>query len=487
MDPEVIIIGDDNVEHVFPAGFDPKRAATIVRQQTSAAPTTGKGPQDVAPATAKPSPAERTWGDTITDALPAIGATIGGIAGGSKGLPTGALAAGIGGAAGSGYQQLINHAKEIPGAVVDIVHNLLNGNAKATLGGFVQGAKEGALAAGEEGLTQSALDLGGGIAGKAVIRPAAEAVTKFAFRPTRQALKTAPNLVRDILDNSIPLSEKGLAKAEARTGASRAVADKMVEDLENAPNRWLNDPNLGTFGSKRATVQGELIDPVFNTVRKGSNPNAVGAVEQRALRQGGRKTLANAEEDLIASNPREVGPKRLHEIKRAEGAAAGRIWTQSGEKQALKGKIAADIHNAADDALSRRLGPKFGEANAETQRRLMVQKTVEDALGASAAESHVPNAYDQFLLMRGLATGNPVDTAIAVAREAGRFRRGMAAFGRGVNQVQAKRLPTEAVRYGRELIQEDETNADIRRKQNANRTPAKKAQVDALYEKYSQR
>lgn len=33
--PEVVIVGADGKEHVFPAGFDPKRAAEIVRQQAS--------------------------------------------------------------------------------------------------------------------------------------------------------------------------------------------------------------------------------------------------------------------------------------------------------------------------------------------------------------------------------------------------------------------------------------------------------------------
>lgn len=32
--PEVVILGTDGTEHVFPPGFDPKRAAQIVRQQT---------------------------------------------------------------------------------------------------------------------------------------------------------------------------------------------------------------------------------------------------------------------------------------------------------------------------------------------------------------------------------------------------------------------------------------------------------------------
>ncbi len=39
---EVVIVGDDGTEHVFPPGFDPKRAAGIVRVQ-SAHPVSGTG------------------------------------------------------------------------------------------------------------------------------------------------------------------------------------------------------------------------------------------------------------------------------------------------------------------------------------------------------------------------------------------------------------------------------------------------------------
>lgn len=42
-DQEVVIIGADGKEHVFPAGFDPKRAASIVKQQTKPAPARQPG------------------------------------------------------------------------------------------------------------------------------------------------------------------------------------------------------------------------------------------------------------------------------------------------------------------------------------------------------------------------------------------------------------------------------------------------------------
>ena len=422
------------------------------------------GPQDE-------HPQQRSWTDTVVDSLPAAGATVGGILGGIGGT---AFGLGFGGVPGSvGGAALGGSAGE---ATRELVNRFRGKEAPASAG-------EAASEIATEGLKQGALDAVGGAVGKYAIQPVARGFTKFAFKPTAQALKLNPEIAQDILDNSIGLSQKGLGKAEARTTASRQVADQMVEDLENQPNKWLNHPQTGTFGTKRASVQAELVDPVFNTVRKGSEPNAVGSVEQRALKQAGRKALDNAEQDLITSNPIEVGPKRLHEIMRAEGRAAGQIWTQGSEKQAVKGKIAADIHNAADDALGRRIGPEWNAANKETQRRLSVLRTVEDALGLHQAENHVPNPGDQFLLMRGLATGDPLGTTIALAREAGRFKPLVAAMGRGANQVQKNRVQTEVPRYLRELMQEDE---EAGKQRTAERRRRKKTEVTSLYNRYNQ-
>lgn len=60
MDEEIVILGADGTEHVFPAGFDPKRAAEIVRGQSAASqPESPKAPLGVAAAfgAAKAAPA----------------------------------------------------------------------------------------------------------------------------------------------------------------------------------------------------------------------------------------------------------------------------------------------------------------------------------------------------------------------------------------------------------------------------------------------
>lgn len=453
--------------------------------------------QDVTPTTTmRPAEKSKTWGEWATDILPSVGGTIGGIAAGPVG-------AGVGGAAGQGFKTTIKNLGELPGAVKDVFSNLYNeelayakdltqGKVKPrqspTLEGFAQGAREGAGVAGTEGAVQGALDVVGGAVAKHVLAPVARTLTKHAFRPAAKALDLNPNLIQDILNKSIALSEKGMQKAKGFVDRARRVTDSMVDDLEAKPNTWFNHPQTGTFGSKRASVQGEIIDPVFNStqsIKDPNLPNAVGTVEQLLEKTPGRKTLERTARNIAADNPAEVGPKRLLEIKRAEGKAAGELWNQAGPKQALKGKIHGDLHNAADAALERRLGPAWKEGNAQTQRNLVTLKTVEDALHGSKADSHMLTPFDQFLMMRGIALGDPMSAGIALAREAGRFRRGVAAAGRVVNQAGNKRVPQEGLRYGRYATGEDEELETLKKQDRAKRLS--KASVDTLYNEYLKR
>lgn len=72
-DGEVVILGDDGTEHVFPPGFDPKRAAAIVRGQTSssAQPTSGDSPLSLVTGAARvlnPLPAINAVGQALLPA-----------------------------------------------------------------------------------------------------------------------------------------------------------------------------------------------------------------------------------------------------------------------------------------------------------------------------------------------------------------------------------------------------------------------------------
>lgn len=98
-------------------------------------------------------PKARTWTETAAEYLPLAGGIAGSMAGGTIG-------AAVGGAAGRGYAELAKHASEIPGAIADVAHGLVE-HPKETLSGFVGGGGSGALSAGEDAAKQTALNLGG--------------------------------------------------------------------------------------------------------------------------------------------------------------------------------------------------------------------------------------------------------------------------------------------------------------------------------------
>lgn len=68
MSAEVVIVGADGNEHVFPAGFDPKKAAAIVRQRAPAQPTIPATMQS--PATANRGVTPDAMGNAEWGALP---------------------------------------------------------------------------------------------------------------------------------------------------------------------------------------------------------------------------------------------------------------------------------------------------------------------------------------------------------------------------------------------------------------------------------
>lgn len=458
----------------------PPAMAPMASHTTQAAPVeaeddfaTWRASRQASPAA--PSQGERTWTDTAVDALPAIGGFAGGIAGAlGGGLPTfglGAVGGGVAGAtvfggAGEALRQTINRirGKEAPGTSAEAALDIVKA------GGFEGGAQAV-----------------GGAAGKYVFAPAARALTKGAFRPTAEALSINPNLTQDILENGIALSRKGAERARGMTSASRQVADQMVDDLQTQPRRFIVDPQGRTIASNAANVEAELINPVFRSTSQiggGTGQNALGAILQGADNQPALRMADDVADSVRQSlgsktNVRAtVDPKRLHEIKRAEGRKASAVFTDTPDVATRKG-FNADLHNAADEALGRRIGPKWGAANKETQRRLTTQKVVEDALKKQSADVPGINPYDQFLLMRGVAKGDPLSVGIALAREAGRVRPLVAAAGRGAHKFGKANVVGQTIRGTGALVNED-SKARKQRAQFNRRKP----EIDALWEKF---
>jgi hypothetical protein len=298
-----------------------------------------------------------------------------------------------------------------------------------------------------------------------VITGTAKGVTKYAFKPTQEALEINPNISQDILDEGIGLSAKGLKKASTLTDDARAFAESLVQKKQNEPAHFIAGPE-GNFRSNRVNVKAELADPVFRSpeASSGGGKNAIGKVEEGFIKRPGRNTAAQMEADVLADNAPEIDLMKVLAGKRNAGTMAGKLWQGDTPDLALQKQVYGDIYNAADDALARRIGPQWGAANKETQRRLVNQKVVDDALGVSGAESHFPNAYDQYLLMRGVVSGDPVSLGIAMAREAGRVRPLVAAAGRGLYKT--RKAPERAFKAGMGALS------------------LNKAELDALYESY---
>lgn len=141
---DVVIVDGDGTEHVFPSGFDPMKAAAIVRRQY--------GDAQAAKAQAK-AEAGSHFGTQLArsalDALPAIGGMVGGVlstpeTGGVGTIPGMALGAG----AGRGLRDLIGHytGVDAPSTPTQKAENIagetaLAGTTAAVLPGLATAAK----------------------------------------------------------------------------------------------------------------------------------------------------------------------------------------------------------------------------------------------------------------------------------------------------------------------------------------------------------
>lgn len=345
-------------------------------------------------------------------------------------------------------------------------------------------SKEGAAL---QGAVASTVPVIGSVIGKT-----ARGLMKAAARPTREALEINPNIAQDLLDANINLTEKGLDRAKHLTDIAKQRSDDMVAKLESDPERFLATPQGGVFSTKKASLLGEVVDPVFNShksIKDPSVPNALGKLSKR-LDDEGENVAMRKVESIIRKhegqgpNPT-LTPTRLLEAKRAYGESARKVFGDTPETSLSK-QFDADIHNAADAALGRRIGPEWSAANKETQRNLVNQQVVEDVLGKANAESHMPSPYDQFLLMRGVAKGDPLSVGIALAREAGRFRHVLGGSAHVLDSLAKRGAPTSlaATRAGGAATVLDKRETNDKKAGKRSKSQVSKNDVDALWESY---
>lgn len=155
-----------------------------------------------------------------------VGSTIGGILGGPAG-------AALGGAAGTGYETLIRHASEIPGALVDVAKGVIY-HPRETIGGFAQGEQEGANAATTSAAVNAGLEAGGAAAVKG-LASGAKAVYRGYLKPSLagNSIAEANQIVDTALKEGIPISRGGVATANALITQLKGEVDTALAASKN--------------------------------------------------------------------------------------------------------------------------------------------------------------------------------------------------------------------------------------------------------------
>jgi hypothetical protein len=412
----------------------------------------------------KPEPAstpkEQSLLTKATSWLPDVGGTIGGIAGG-KSTPLGVLGATIGGAAGKGYETLINHAKELPGAIRDIASNISNGYGQETLQGFKQGAVEGAKDAALAGATQGGAELvGRGAMG--VAKAGGKVLVKAAFKTPalKVAIKREPQLVEALIEHGIGPNERGAAKAASLTGQARDVADTAVR-------------NAGPGKSINVT---DITDALFHNPNPGQQA-AMDIARGEAANLGPRQEVLNkAIAVLNANNPGtgQIPLDRAREIWRGEGRAAAPLFNQlsTSAYPALEKVMHSDLRRGAATALNN-VVPGLAELDADTALKNAMKKIAQARVEKSGAETFTDKTLKHLLLPGlGLSTGGPLGAAAGVAlTEAATNPTVQAGVGRALYKG-GKLLPAaaHAAAHGITAAQQQRVS---------------KAKVDALWEAYN--
>jgi hypothetical protein len=217
MDQEVVIIGGDGKEHVFPAGFDPKKAAGIVRQSAPQAKAKPQGNLGRFAGVKMLGDAVMGAGKAALDHPVQTGAMLGGLAAAPFTGGASLLAAGAGAAGGAGIGSIVNAARGGE-----------NGPSSA-LGVLKTMAGQGAAGLAGQGIG-SGIAKGAQLAGRGLYRAG--------LLPIQQVLGKYGDIVKTGVEEAIPVSKGGAQKiANVRAGRTAAKKDALNLADENVTFR----------------------------------------------------------------------------------------------------------------------------------------------------------------------------------------------------------------------------------------------------------
>lgn len=171
-----------------------------------------------------------TIGDQLRAKAPELGEGIGGMVGG---MTRGRVGAAVGGAAGRGYGELIKHATELPGAVVDVARNMVT-EPVATMKGALAGMAEGAEDAGLAGVRQGALQMAGEGMAAGATKLGKWLMNRATSRVTSRLAMEFPELSDTLIDNALTVSKGGESKARLLLKLAKDKATRALTTAEQA-------------------------------------------------------------------------------------------------------------------------------------------------------------------------------------------------------------------------------------------------------------
>lgn len=278
--------------------------------------------------------------DSAVDHLSTIMASGMSLAGGGKGSPVGMALAGLGGAGGEAYRQVI---RALEGRW-DEVPPTMRRQAQAIIG---------------EGVRQGGLEGFGRVFG-GLFKLFGRATYRGAQKPPEVIRRQFKTVSRDALNEGIPITRtgKGTAIAQDKLRESGAATENMLARAEAGGARAVNPRAVAhALGEVRARI--------------GDQP----------LREADLQRLQAIRDQFLKENPSSIPLTRAQRMKQRAQSQAERAY-----RLRERGGAVNDVDLMADEALARgfresieRRAPEVGPQNQRTQRLIGVARATERA------------------------------------------------------------------------------------------------------------
>lgn len=376
--PEVVIVDPSGTEHHFPAGFDPQRAAGIVRASFQApTPPTPTGHYGLLDAARDAFKTERDQGvikgasdlasaaGTYAKENPAAtGALVAGTiaSGGLAGAPalTAIPAVGLAGAAGAGTGLVAKHLASGESQHMDVGD---------TLG---QMAQQGALQAAGEGVGRGAA---------ALANKGATFLMNRAVNASDRLAREFPNLSQTLIDNAIAVSQGGygkarllLANAKGDANAALMLAEKAGKTVPIQLTPEIAD-SLKTAATEAAMKGGKASSQAPGSPLTVATERLAPQVQvflntiDAALKNGTPITLTPTEADMLKTQLQRESKSLYLAMRGPNGTPA------IGQSAAVKAEFASRLNDAIDG-----IAGGYKAANAKAQEMLGASRAVQQAV-----------------------------------------------------------------------------------------------------------